>query len=77
MATNPREQKMTTNVASKIKDSLKENSNFHELNRGIVLSVKEVSFDNSNGILTIEMEDPEIHGNIDGGHTLRALFACT
>ncbi len=74
MATNPREQKMTTNVASKIKDSLKENSNFHELNRGIVLSVKEVSFDNSNGILTIEMEDPEIHGNIDGGHTLRAIL---
>lgn len=30
-ATNPREQKMTTNVARKITESLRENSNFHEL----------------------------------------------
>lgn len=31
MGTNPREQKMTTNVAIKIKNSLADNENFHEL----------------------------------------------
>lgn len=74
MKTNPREQKMTTNVAKNIMDSLKENENFHELNRGIVLSVDKVTYDNKSGKVQIQLEDPEIHGNIDGGHTLRAIF---
>lgn len=74
MKTNPREQKMTTNVAKNIKESLIENENFHELNRGIVLSVDKVTYDNKNGIVEIKLEDPEVHGNIDGGHTLRAIF---
>ena len=74
MKTNPREQKMTTNVAKNIMNSLKENENFHELNRGIVLSVDKVTYDNKNGKVQIQLEDPEIHGNIDGGHTLRAIF---
>lgn len=74
MKTNPREQKMTTNVAKNIKESLKENANFHELNRGIVLSVDKVTYDNKTGIVQIQLDDPDIHGNIDGGHTLRAIF---
>ena len=74
MKTNPREQKMTTNVAKNIKDSLKENENFHELNRGIVLSVDKVTYDNKSGIVEIQLDDPDVHGNIDGGHTLRAIF---
>lgn len=74
MATNPREQKMTTNVAIKIKDSLAENNNFHELNRGILMSVSKAKWDNSTEELTITLEDPEVHGNIDGGHTLRAIL---
>lgn len=73
-STNPREQKMSTNVAHKITDSLMENENFHELNRGILLSAKEVKYDNSSKELLIFFEDPEIHGNIDGGHTLRAIL---
>lgn len=74
MKTNPREQKMTTNVAKNIKDSLKENENFHELNRGVVLSVDKVTYDNKSGIVEIQLDDPDVHGNIDGGHTLRAIF---
>lgn len=74
MGTNPREQKMTTNVAKNIIESLKENDNFHELNRGIVLSVNKVNYDTRTGIVQIQLENPEIHGNIDGGHTLRAIF---
>lgn len=74
MATNPREQKMTTNVATKIKNSLAENSNFHELNRGIVMSAEKAKWDNQTEELTLILDDPEIHGNIDGGHTLRAIL---
>ena len=72
--TNPREQKMSTNVARKITDSLAENANFHELNRGVVLSAKEVKYDTSTKELLVFFDDPEIHGNIDGGHTLRAIL---
>ena len=74
MGTNPREQKMKTNVATKIKDSLSENTNFHELNRGILMSVAKAKWDNSTEELLLTLENPEIHGNIDGGHTLRAIL---
>lgn len=74
METNPREQKMTTNVAEKIKESLIENSYFHELNRGILLSVEKVTYNNKTNEVTIILEDPSIHGNIDGGHTLNAIL---
>lgn len=74
MLTNPREQKMTTNVAAKIIDSLDTNQNFHELNRGILMSVESIEYDNQKGIVTLSMENTEVHGNIDGGHTLRAIL---
>ncbi len=74
MGTNPREQKMTTNVARDIEESLEKNSNFHELNRGILLSTESIAYNNQTGIVEIELSNPEIHGNIDGGHTLRAIL---
>ena len=74
METNPREQKMTTNVANKIKDSLRDNEYFHELNRGILISSLSTTWDNKTEELTISFDNPEIHGNIDGGHTLRAIL---
>ncbi len=74
MLTNPREQKMTTNVTGKIIESLDGNQNFHELNRGILMSVDSITYDNQKEIISLSMEDSEIHGNIDGGHTLRAIL---
>lgn len=74
METNPREQKMTTNVAERIKNSLTENPQFHELNRGILMSVQKATFDNQTGKVKMVLDDPAIHGNIDGGHTLRAIL---
>ena len=74
METNPREQKMTTNVAVKIKDSLRDNPYFHELNRGILISSLSTMWDNKTEELIITFDNPEIHGNIDGGHTLRAIL---
>ena len=72
--TNPRDQKMTTDVAKTIITSLQENDDFHELNRGVVFSVESVSFDTRTETLTVEMTNSDIHGNIDGGHTLHAIF---
>ena len=72
--TNPRDQKMTTDVAKTITKSLIDNSDFHELNRGLLFSVESVKYDNRDETLTIEMLNDDIHGNIDGGHTLRAIF---
>lgn len=74
METNPRQQNMQTTVAKKIRKSLKENSNFHELNRGIVLSANEVTYDNKEEMVTVEFNDVSIHGDIDGGHTLRSII---
>lgn len=73
-STNPRDQKMTTDVAKSIIDSLEENDDFHELNRGLLFSVESVHYDNRTELLTIELTNNDIHGNIDGGHTLRAIF---
>lgn len=75
MSTNPREQKLTTNVAKSIQDSLSNNhKDFHELNRGIVLSAESVSYDNKDQEIKINFEDETVHGNIDGGHTLKIIL---
>lgn len=74
METNPRQQNMKTSVAEKITESLTENENFHELNRGIVLSASTVAFDNKTETVELEFEELSIHGDIDGGHTLRAII---
>lgn len=74
MDTNPRDQNLNTNVAREIKKSIDEGKpNFHEINRGIVMSVKSFTFDNQTGEVTVTLEDRSIHGNIDGGHTLRII----
>ncbi len=74
METNPRDQKMSTKVAEGIVESLKQNRDFHELNRGIVMSIEDVTYSNDSKSAVIEMVDPSIHGNIDGGHTLRSIL---
>lgn len=76
METNPREQKMTTNVAKKIRESLLNTGelDFYLLNRGILLSAKEVSYSNYSNEMTICFEDFDVHGNVDGGHTYRTIL---
>ena len=74
METNPRQQNMKTTVALNIINSLKINDCFHELNRGIVLSADEVSYDNKEEVVKTSLNDVAIHGDIDGGHTLRAII---
>lgn len=76
METNPREQKMTTGVAKKIKASLLDTAeaDFFLLNRGILLSAKSVAYNNYSSEVTIVFENPDVHGNVDGGHTYRTIL---
>lgn len=74
MKTNPREQKLTTNVAKKIKESLlSADEKFYLLNRGLLVSVSSLAFNNYNNELTLHFTDDEYHGDIDGGHTYRII----
>lgn len=75
MATNPRDQKLTSSVADAIERSLLSNDGqFHLKNRGIILSAKRVRYDNRLQEVTIEFDDESCHGNIDGGHTYKILL---
>lgn len=74
MATNPREQKLTSGVATAIRESLESNdSYFHLKNRGIVISAAKVIFNNRTDEVTIEFKDDQLHGNVDGGHTYKII----
>lgn len=76
METNPREQKLTTAVAKKIRKSLinEKSNNFYLLNRGLTISAKTVKYDNKNDLVSIEFEDNDVHGDIDGGHTYKIIL---
>lgn len=75
MDTNPRSQNLNTAVGKAICASLREdNKSFHLWNRGILLSAGKITFDNRSNLATIILDNPAVHGNIDGGHTLRAII---
>ena len=75
METNPREQSLTTQVAKSIKESLETDlGNFQIKNRGIVVSAESVVFNTRSSVITINMTDIDVHGNIDGGHTYRIIL---
>ena len=74
MATNPREQKLTSGVAKAIEESLVSNDGyFHLKNRGIVVSAGNISYNNRTEEVTLEFNDEISHGNIDGGHTYKIV----
>lgn len=74
MATNPRDQKLTSNVAKAITDSLESNDGyFHLKNRGIVISAQSVHYNNKSGTVKMIFQDDSSHGNIDGGHTYKIV----
>lgn len=72
---NVRDPKLSGAVPQAIRSSVKENPElFVFLNRGIVLSVESVSFNNQKDQLTLTLRDPELHGLLDGGHTYNILL---
>ncbi len=73
--TNPRYQNTDQNVSKGIMTSLKKNPEFfYNLNKGILFSAESVKFDNNLNFAEMIFSDKEIHGNIDGGHTLRIIL---
>ena len=80
MSTNPREQNLGSSVAKTIAASLREDhKEFHLRNRGLLLSALDVVFTGDSalgdGTVSIVFEDHGLHGDIDGGHTLRIILA--
>lgn len=74
MATNPRDQKLSSSVAKAIDDSLISNDGyFHLKNRGIVISAESVHYNNAKEEVSIVFSDNLSHGNIDGGHTYKIV----
>jgi len=75
MDTNPREQKLTTAVAKKIRNSLINPgaNNFYLLNRGMLLSAEKVAFNSKNETVSVLFSDTNVHGDIDGGHTYKII----
>lgn len=74
--TNPRDQNMRTKVARRIHDGLTvENNAFYILNRGILISAKDVSFNNISSTVTIDFgENSSLYGIVDGGHTYKTII---
>lgn len=74
METNPRKQNINGRVGKKIRASLLSGEkNFHLLNRGLLLSAQDVTFNNYDNHMKVVFSDPECHGDVDGGHTLRII----
>lgn len=75
MKTNPREQNLNTKVSKTIRESVNTlDETFHIKNRGIVLSAKSVNYDQKSKKISIYMDDEDVHGNIDGGHSYRIIL---
>lgn len=78
---NPREPKMTTNVARNLLSAVIEpETDFYINNRGIVISAKSLSFNSSDSEVTIDLgnrddeNDKFLYGILDGGHTYTAII---
>lgn len=80
METNPRDQNLNTDTSKAIRETLLDDDTpyFHLWNRGILISADKVIYDNRKDRQSAEifLDDPRVHGNIDGGHTLRIILDC-
>jgi len=82
MDVNPREPKMTTNVAKSLLNAVTEPENdFYINNRGIVISAKSLYFNSNDSTVTIDLgdqsdeaDDKSLYGILDGGHTYTAIM---
>lgn len=78
---NPREPKMTTNVAHSLLAAVVEpETDFYINNRGIVISAKTLTFSSADSEVTIDIGDQKnendkfLYGILDGGHTYTAIM---
>lgn len=72
---NPREVKTSTAVYKQIVGTLNEEPTaFADRNRGLTVSARNVEYDAKQKEVVINLTEKEIHGVIDGGHTLHAIL---
>jgi hypothetical protein len=72
---NPREVNTKTSVFKAISATLSQNpERFHERNRGITIVAKSLNYDDKKQEVVLELCDKELHGVVDGAHTLRAVL---
>ena len=78
---NPREPKMTTNVARSLLSAVVEpETDFYINNRGIVIAAKALTFNTADSEVTIDLGDQDdendrfLYGILDGGHTYTAIM---
>lgn len=78
---NPREPKMTTNVARSLLTAVVEpETDFYINNRGIVIAAKTLTFNSTDSEVTIDIgdqndeNDKSLYGILDGGHTYTAIM---
>ena len=79
---NPREPKMTTNVARSLLAAVVEpETDFYINNRGIVIAAKTLTFNSADSEVTIDIGDRDdendkfLYGILDGGHTYTAIMS--
>jgi hypothetical protein len=71
---NVRDPKMTGWVPAAIREGFNDKKDlFLLMNRGIVLSVEKVYFDQAKSLLKLIMSNPKVHGLLDGGHTYNII----
>lgn len=72
---NPREVNRRSGVYQAIASTLKdEPERFHERNRGITIVASELTYDDKRREVILRLEDPKVHGIVDGAHTLDAVL---
>jgi hypothetical protein len=72
---NVRDPKLTGAVPEAIRESFRgKPDTFVFLNRGLVLAVDSVVFDNRASTVTVTLSDPRRHGLLDGGHTYNIVM---
>lgn len=81
MDVNPREPKMTTNVARSLLAAVVEpETDFYINNRGIVIAAKSLTFNSTESEVNIDIgnqndeNDKFLYGILDGGHTYTAIM---
>ena len=71
---NVRDPKMAGKVPEAIRDGFNERKDlFLLMNRGIVLSVEKIYFDQAKSLLKLILSNPDVHGLLDGGHTYNII----
>lgn len=66
---NVRDPRGTGRVPDKINNCMKNSDLFPIINRGLLLHANQVRWDNKTNVIELDVDEAELHGLADGGHT--------